>query len=331
MDLTPLNLGMIAAYYYISYTTIELFNSSLTATTKLKGLIEILSAASEFEDIPMRHHEDAVLRQMAGHLPLKIDKAKYNETSTKANILLQSHFSRRPLASDLQADKEIVLEAAPRLLQAMVDVISSSGWLNPALAAMELSQMITQAMWDKDPSPKQLPFFDEERINICNELKIESIFDLSNILTDEKKSQIFKLNSKQLHEVAKAINRYPNIDLSFEVQPETITQRSTVTITVTLERDIEGDKELPPVFAPYYPKPKDEGWWLVLGSPQKNQLVSIKRVILQKRNKVKLDFEATEPGTHNYTLYFMCDSYMACDQEYELPIRVNSVTDQMQE
>ena len=28
MDLSPLNLGMIAAYYYISYTTLELFSSS---------------------------------------------------------------------------------------------------------------------------------------------------------------------------------------------------------------------------------------------------------------------------------------------------------------
>jgi pre-mRNA-splicing helicase BRR2 len=36
MDLEALNLGMIAAYYYISYTTIELFSSSLTAKTKLK-------------------------------------------------------------------------------------------------------------------------------------------------------------------------------------------------------------------------------------------------------------------------------------------------------
>jgi len=268
---------------------------------------------------------------MAGHLPLKIDKAKYNEPSTKTNVLLQSHFSRRPLPSDLQSDKETILEKAPRLLQAMVDVISSSGWLNPALAAMELSQMITQAMWDKDPSPKQLPFFDEEKITITNELKIESIFDLSDLLADDKKAQIFKLSSKQMYEVAKAVNRYPNIDLSFEVQPETITQGSSVTITVSLERDIEENKELLPVYAPYYPKTKDEGWWLVLGSPQKNQLTSIKRITLQKSSKVKLDFEAPEPGTHNYTLYFMCDSYMGCDQEYELPIQVNSVADEMQD
>lgn len=36
MELEPLNLGMIAAYYYIMYTTIELFSSSLAAKTKLK-------------------------------------------------------------------------------------------------------------------------------------------------------------------------------------------------------------------------------------------------------------------------------------------------------
>ncbi len=37
-----------------------------------------------------------------------------------------------------------MVAGAPRLLQAMVDVVSSSGWLNPALAAMEMSQMATQ-------------------------------------------------------------------------------------------------------------------------------------------------------------------------------------------
>ena len=54
MDLEPLNLGMIAAYYYTSYTTIELFSSSLTAKTKLKGLLDIISSASEFDSLPMR-------------------------------------------------------------------------------------------------------------------------------------------------------------------------------------------------------------------------------------------------------------------------------------
>ena len=53
-DLDPLNLGMVAAYYYTAYTTIELFASSLKPGTKLKGALEILSWASEFDDLPVR-------------------------------------------------------------------------------------------------------------------------------------------------------------------------------------------------------------------------------------------------------------------------------------
>ena len=36
MNLSALNLGMISAYYYLQYTTIELFANSVTAKTKLR-------------------------------------------------------------------------------------------------------------------------------------------------------------------------------------------------------------------------------------------------------------------------------------------------------
>ena len=59
-EIEALNLGIIAAYYYIQYTTIELLASSLTAKTKLKGLLEIVSSASEFDDLPMRPGEQSL-------------------------------------------------------------------------------------------------------------------------------------------------------------------------------------------------------------------------------------------------------------------------------
>lgn len=58
---------------------------------------------------------------------------------------------------------------AIRLIQACVDVLSSNGWLSPALAAMELAQMVTQAMWSKDSYLKQLPFFTSEHIKRCTD------------------------------------------------------------------------------------------------------------------------------------------------------------------
>jgi pre-mRNA-splicing helicase BRR2 len=49
MELIPLNLGIIASYYYIKYSTIQEFADKLTATSKMKQLIEILAGATEFE------------------------------------------------------------------------------------------------------------------------------------------------------------------------------------------------------------------------------------------------------------------------------------------
>lgn len=37
---------------------------SLNAKTKVRGLIEIISNAAEYENIPLRHHEDSLLRQV---------------------------------------------------------------------------------------------------------------------------------------------------------------------------------------------------------------------------------------------------------------------------
>lgn len=43
---------------------LELFSMSLNAKTKIRGLIEIISNAAEYKNIPIRHHEDTLLRQV---------------------------------------------------------------------------------------------------------------------------------------------------------------------------------------------------------------------------------------------------------------------------
>ena len=66
-----------------------------------------------------------------------------------------------------------------QFMHAKPDVISSSGWLNPALAAMELSQMTTQGLWERDSVLLQLPHFTKELAARCKEADIESIFDIT--------------------------------------------------------------------------------------------------------------------------------------------------------
>ena len=74
LDLSPLNLGMIASFYNVSYATIDVFHLSLSGTTKLRGMLEIVSSASEFETVPIRRHEDVLLRRIYDRMPLKLAK-----------------------------------------------------------------------------------------------------------------------------------------------------------------------------------------------------------------------------------------------------------------
>ncbi|KAI9137398.1 SNRNP200 protein [Paraphysoderma sedebokerense] len=329
IDVSPLNLGMIAAYYYVSYITIEMMSLSITKSTKLKGLLEIISSASEYETIPIRHHEDNVLRKIYDRVPVKLSAAgqggypKFNDPHVKTNILLQAHYHRMQLPPDLESDQKWVLGKIINLIQACVDVISSNGWLAPALAVMELAQMSVQAVWDKDSPLKQVPFFGKDLIQKCQKMDIDSIFEFMELEDSDRSSLLSGFSPPQLSKIAQYVNRYPSIDLNYEiVDADEITTTSSVTLHIALERDTDSD-EVEPVIAPYFPHSKDEGWWIVVGDVTNKSLVAIKRVTLSNKLNVKMEFNSPETvGQVTYKLFLMCDCYMGCDQEYDLEMDV---------
>ncbi|KHJ42995.1 Sec63 domain protein [Trichuris suis] len=320
MDCHPLNLGIIAAYYCISHATAELFSMSLSSKTKVRGLLEIIASSAEFDSIPIRQKEDIILAQLNTRVPSKLPSTKFTDPHVKANLLLQAHLSRIQVPAELQADTNEIVVKAVRLIQACVDVISSNGWLMPALAAMELSQMITQAMWGKDSYLKQIPHFTADLIKRCTENGIEAVFDIMD-MEDEQRNQLLNFSPALMADVARYCNRYPNVELVYEIEDqENITSAQVVNVKCTLQREEETSE---PVMAPYYPKKRDEGWWVVIGQPSSNTLISIKRISFQRTTTVKLDFLAPEPGSHSYTMFLMSDAYMGCDQEYKFAIEVH--------
>lgn len=167
-SINPLNPAMIAAYYNISFITMQTFLLSLTGRTKLKGILEIVTSATEFESIQIRRHEDRILRRIHERMPVKMPQPSYESPHFKAFVLLQAHFSRLQLPADLAKDQEVILSKALSLLSGCVDVLSSEGHLN-AMSAMEMSQMVVQAMWDRDSPLKQIPYFSPEVIKAANE------------------------------------------------------------------------------------------------------------------------------------------------------------------
>jgi pre-mRNA-splicing helicase BRR2 len=84
---------------------------------QVKGLLEIVSAASEFDTLPLRPGEENVVEKMINHAPVAVDKPKFSDPHTKVNALLQAHFSRERLSGDLGNDARTAVRESARLLQ----------------------------------------------------------------------------------------------------------------------------------------------------------------------------------------------------------------------
>jgi pre-mRNA-splicing helicase BRR2 len=339
-SISPLNAAMIAAYYNISFITMQTFLLSLSARTKLKGILEIVTSATEFESIQMRRHEDHILRRVYDRVPVKMAEPAYDSPHFKAFVLLQAHFSRMQLPIDLAKDQEVIVGKVLNLLSACVDVLSSEGHLN-AMNAMEMSQMTVQAMWDRDSPLKQIPHFTPEVVQVANEFKyvqtssystnstnmfcprINDIFEFMEAMdpSENKDYATFVkrlgLDNKQLSQAANFTNdKYPNVEMDFEVEdPDSITAGDPAYLKIKVERDVEEDEEPDTtVHAPYYPGKKMENWWLVVGDEKTKSLLAIKRVTIGRRLETRLEYIVPTAGEHELTLYLMSDSYVGVDQ-----------------
>ncbi|WVQ83790.1 hypothetical protein IAT38_005934 [Cryptococcus sp. DSM 104549] len=317
MDTLPNNLGMIASFYYISYITVETFSASIKETTKLKGLLEIVSSAHEFETVPIRHHEDALLERIYDRVPVKVAKVDYSSPYFKTYLLLQAHFSRMTLPPDLVIDQAAILGKVAGLLSACVDVMSSKSYLN-CLGAMDLSQMCVQAVWDRDSPLKQVPYFDGEVLGRFKAKGLDSVYDIME-LEDDERNDLLGMNDRQLARVAKFVNSYPNIEVSYSVEDaSSLTSSEPVTINVTLDREADEDNPDDQVAdAPHFPHRKMVSWWLVVGDEKTKQLYAIKKVTVKKTLETKLEFTLGEGGW-NLKLFLICDSYSGADQDFEL-------------
>jgi len=331
---TPLNLGMIASYYLVQYKTIELMAASVTAKTRVRGVVEILSACWEFASLTIRSGEEKSLRRLARSLVYKLSEETAFDANTKALILLQCHFSRLSLPSELRIDQRQVLGSSVKLIYALVDVVSSLGYLRAVLAAMELAQMITQGLWNKDNHLLQIPHFDQGIVDRCmhhdGEDQIETVFDILS-LDDDVRNSLLRLSDEKMADVAMFCNTYPSVEVKYDLgNASDIVAGDTVALQVVLEREIDEDDEdavqsLGEVCAPLFPDRKAEAWWIVVGDLSQDSIYSLKRVSLKHRKTVTVQFTAPdEAGDYDLTLFCMCDSYLGCDQEFNISLSVSS-------
>jgi len=218
--------------------------------------------------------------------------------------------------------------------------------------AMEMSQMVVQAMWDRDSPLKQIPHFTDDVIKganasgyvikqyvndistNCLHYRVKDIFEFMDAMDPSENPNYealvkrLGLSPKQLREAAGFTNsKYPNIELDFELEdPDDITAGAPSYIKVKITRDVDEDEEATDidttVHAPYYPVKKMENWWLVVGEESSKTLLAIKRITIGKSLNLRLEYTVPTPGEHELKLFLMSDSYVGVDQDPSFTVKV---------
>lgn len=318
--ITPLNGCHISSHYNVSFLTMQMFVSSLSGSSTLRDILETLSRATEFDDIPVREEDLPTVLKLHNRVPLKISQnIEGSLIATKVFVLLQLYFSRSHIPIDFQPDLKIILKKSIPLINAIIDILSGDGRLN-AMTAMDVSQMIVQGVWDTDNSLRQVPFFDEETLAKCAEKKVETVYDIM-ALDDEEREDIMTMDNSKLVIVANFINNFPNIDLEYSLDKAgTVRENEAKAITVTLTRD--DAPETLEVTSERYPFEKIENWWLIVGELSTKEMLAIKKVSLkQEKQNYELEFTLSR-GLHQLSIWCVCDSYLDADKEVSFDIDV---------
>ncbi|KAJ9467937.1 DExH-box ATP-dependent RNA helicase DExH14 [Diplonema papillatum] len=337
--LIPSTLGRIASFYYLSHTSVALFDAGLQDHSTVPDVLKLLTSAQEFAELPVRHNEDKLNADLARLVPYPVDTRMLDSPHIKAHLLLQAHFSQAPLPiSDYVTDTKTVLDNAIRTIQAMVDIAANNGLLFATMKCMQLLQMVCQGRWIYDNSLMQLPHVTEALAEGFKKRDINNIAQFVNTEPAIARQHLraLGLSSKQEADVCRAAQNFPVIDvrLFYDIEREEDCEPQIKCVTVEMIRVSAPSRN---AYAVRFPKPKDEQWWVVLGDPKTGELLALKRVSRMRGFvSTALTFEWDEDWDENvkevfdnagnvakgytFCVYLICDTYIGLDMQYSFDV-----------
>lgn len=318
LSVEPLVGAQIVAHCNLSAASVEsLMNISPKA--RLKGILTTISQVSEFDRVLSNAQEIHWLSSVQGRMPFVIPDLTLMEQ--KPLILIQAYLSRLNVPPALREDLSSAVKTAIDVTAACIDCLSGEGKLN-VLVAIELLQMLSQGLWNKDSPLKQIPHVDSDIVERCVQADVVSVHDFMAIEDDELRTRLlgFDESDPRMFSVAEFVNKYPSVDIQVTVEPSMDHDKEYVLyLAVEKEIDEEDDGLLAVTTQLNFERP--EQWYIIVGSISSWELYAIKKVTIAEPNsKFKVLF--TPPSTYqgDATVWFMCDSYLDADKEVKLEL-----------
>ncbi|OTA69437.1 Sec63 Brl domain-containing protein [Hypoxylon sp. EC38] len=270
-DVDPTPLGKIMSYYYLSHKTIRHLVKHAKPKASFLDILSWMSRATEYDELPVRHNEDLINAELSNNLPFPGNTFGLPmwDPHVKAFLLLQAHMARIDLPiTDYVGDQTSVLDQAIRIIQASIDVLTELGYLSSCLEMIKLLQCVKSARWPQDAPLSTLPGIDPDKLK-DNKTTLQKLSTSPRPQVEDLARKLNIPNSQQ-NSFVRAASILPNVS----VRVEDVTAQSLVVSLKRLNPVVERDAR---IFAPRYPKPQTEGWFVIVCDVARDEIIGIKR------------------------------------------------------
>lgn len=270
-DVNPTPLGKIMSYYYLSHKTLRHLVKYAKRDASFQDVLSWMSSATEYDELPVRHNEDLINAEMAKYLPLSTETVGKDlpmwDPHIKAFLLLQAHMSRVELPiQDYIGDQTSVLDQAIRIIQASIDTLTEMGYLSSMLRMISLLQCIKMGRWPEDSPLSILPGVEPSaKARPLAEIAAMDQNKLSKLVRD------LSVPERQRIPFQRAAAQIPNLKVS-------VSDITALNLTVHLRRENAVTTKDCRIFAPQFPKPQSEGWFVVVADVERDEVFAVKRV-----------------------------------------------------
>ena len=281
VDATP--FGKIMSYYYLSHLTVRnmLARARATPTATFADVLAWVSQATEFDDLPVRHNEDLINGELAKNLPLDTDGLMGGmplwDPHVKAFLLLQAHMSRVDLPiSDYVGDQISVLDQSIRIIQAGIDVMTELGRLDAVVMMVRLLQGVKTARWMEDYALSVLPGVSEIWDYGLKSKVTEDLVTLGQLAhrhggrVVDGLMNLLGVQGGNRGQFVRAAGMLPDIELGADGG-----QSGMVSVRLTRKNRLN-DRE-GRIYAPRFPKPQNEGYFVLITLSGGSEILALKR------------------------------------------------------
>uniref|UniRef100_A0A914P3C1 Helicase C-terminal domain-containing protein n=1 Tax=Panagrolaimus davidi TaxID=227884 RepID=A0A914P3C1_9BILA len=354
-DISPTVYGRICSNYYLEHLTIRHFIEKLQSGLNVKELLKILADCPEYAVIPVRHNEESIQESLNRILPIPLPKStEFDSPHVKVFLLYQAHFTQfNGLSADYITDLRSIIDACIRILQAMLDICITNGWLDSSISTVILLQQIIQGRWYWDHPLMALPALIDHSVDGIGPYltipQLQAQYDIDKKdrkLNHQEITKITKeitsctiLDEKEAKQIVEALCHWPiltiksstmqnglkecpiNLD-NLNAQP--IQLEPFKRYKLRLKIQMLGPNKV--TFAPRFHKEKTASWIILIGNKETNKIHGFTKCSpIEGSRDLRINFTSPSmPGNYTLTVFILSDSYLGIDQEYAIRCKVQN-------